>query len=355
MNKEDKECQSEGNNSPSVANSFQNTESSPVGKMFEKGVISMGNHIEERKETYYPIELRYDHFPNIEAMKQIAKVSIIEKEECLYCWLSEAVRNSAGGAVLYRGHSDASWLTTSTLYRCAKKHKSDYKKCLAAFVEKCKREIGSGDCQNEQARVAYSQHYFDISPWIDLTFDPYAALWFATPDNKAGYTDSELKDYFCIICIRKTLGFQNVEETEESCAENLKERCENTEDGEAVIEILNKITGESSITNYKEGNFPILIAKSNYREISNKRMDAQKGAFLYQCKHANYPFEAQVLGMQESAGYNKDICMEYVLISRKLYGIVRGILAGKGICEKTLFPDKYKCTDCKSCLMSGLA
>lgn len=317
-------------------------------RMFESLASTVNGElcgIEKSQVNWTPVELGYDHFPCIGEMERVADVQFIETEECFDCWLARANREKE---VLYRGQRDASRLMTSTLLRCANKHKRDYKACEDNFAKKLKDIKRQHDLGNEQQAVAYSQHYFEISPFIDLTHDPYTALWFATKSNEPKYSDSALKDYFSIIQIRKTIALADIDD---SIKKSLDRLLESKGDYAEKYNVVKECIMESAIKTGKEIATPMLICPSRLHDINNARMSAQAGAFLYLGKFACYPFESVVSALK--CHPNGPVKMNYILISRKLFNYVREALAVNKVCEKSLFPDKHIQSNCIGCVMKN--
>lgn len=189
-----------------------------------------------------------------------------------------------------------------------------------------------GISNNEQV-LAYAQHYGKHSTLIDFTFNPLVALYFATAKNAAEYTDSELQYYFSVIELTETTMFANWEKALDVA---LGDFLSDEDDRPEKIEAFKSAIGNSVVEELQKINNPVWIAETEGREISNPRMRAQEGAFLYQCKHANVPFEAEVKAIKNDPLKKDMIQIRYVLISRKLFLKVRDILDDFRINAQTL-------------------
>lgn len=291
------------------------------------------------KETD-PLPLEYKYFKHIYDLIEFGIPKIIETEEEFYDWfLKELQLYEAKNPIkLYRGHSDASWLMVSTLYREAEYYGADFEMLEKAHHEYVNELFkNSRNISNNEQALAYSQHYGRKSSLLDLTFNPLIALYFATSKNQVEHIDSELKYYFSVIELTPSMAFVN---WEGSLIECLKSTF-----GDDVNIVLrrevSKICIENSVVHeLKDIERPVWIGETDGRTITNPRMRAQEGAFLYQCKHADVPFEAVVKWMKQTMPISEHIQMRHVLISRKLFLLVREILAKYEINSHTLLLDE---------------
>lgn len=257
-----------------------------------------------------PKPVEYNHFPSVCKMKEFGSIHYIHTEEELDNWLHCEV--NAEKCCLYRGHSDASWLMKSTLLRAAEAQGNDFINVQKQHFEQVKEWIkreNIGPMPNEDQILFYAQHYGQKSSLLDFTFDPHIALFFATEKNKPEYADSELADYISVIKldVEKEMDFFNWREGKESC---------NTE---SVVELLESI------------HHPVWI-KEDWPQ--NKRMNAQKGAFVYLSKHSAHSVEAVFRETVENGQWKPII--SYFLVSRNLLPYIRDMLSRLGINRKSL-------------------
>lgn len=298
------------------------------------------NEADESMKETGPLPLEYKYFKHIYDLIEFGIPKIIETEDVFYDWFLKELQiyEAKNPIKLYRGHSDASWLMVSTLYREAEYYGSDFNTLEKAHHEYVKTLLGDlrNMSSNEQI-LAYSQHYGMKSSFLDVTFNPLVALYFATEKNEVKNNDSELKYYFSIIELTDSTSFGNWEKSSNICARALKDGCS---DNAMIEEIVNESRNNSVVQELKGIEKPVWIGETEGRTITNPRMRAQEGAFLYQCKHADVPFEAVVKWMKQTMPIFEHIQMRHVLISRKLFLLVREILAKYEINSHTLLLDE---------------
>lgn len=263
----------------------------------------------KRSITANPDHLSYDHFPSVQEMENFGYVHYINTEEELDDWLE---REKSEDSTLYRGHGDASWLMKSTLLRLSEELGCDFACMETRHFQQVKEWIaqeGLGDVPNEDQILFYAQHYGKKSLLIDFTLSPHIALFFASERDEPIYHDSELADYISVIKLdnNKESNFFNRRNDKESC---------NTE---SVVELLKSI------------NHPVWI-KEDWPQ--NKRMNAQKGAFVYLSKHSAHSVEAVFRETVENGQWKPII--SYFLVSRNLLPYIRDMLSRLGINRKSL-------------------
>lgn len=257
----------------------------------------------------------YDHFPSKEEMEKFGDVRIIQTEEELDAWLQNEIIQTRSqyneNSILYRGHADASWLMKSTLLRLSEELGCDFA-CMEdrhfRHVKEWIAQEGLGEAPNEDQILFYAQHYGKKSSLLDFTLSPHIALFFASERDEPIYHDSELADYISVIKLdNKESDFFNWRRGKESYNE------------ESVVDLLRQI------------NQPVWI-KEDW--LQNKRMNAQKGAFVYLCKHSAHSVEAVFREMTEKRNWKP--ILSYFLVSRNLLPYIRDMLSRLGINRKSL-------------------
>lgn len=247
-------------------------------------------------------------FTSIGQMKEYGTVNIIDNKRKFFEWYAETRKNNIGQrTVLYRGQADASWLMKTTLLRRVQEKQCDYQKCLDRFLPIVKDRIDQADydCKpNDDQTIFFAQHYGVDTPFLDVTFDPLVALYFATRETGNVCHDSELKDYVSVIGFNVNSDFCNWKEYN-----NLEK---------SVVELLNDVR------------HPIWLADENKE---NERMTAQMGAFIYLTKNSECSADTVFKAFSRKSG--KKI-ITYNLISRSILSCVKKLLGIMGINETSM-------------------
>ena len=287
-----------------------------------KFISKIGNQCQKFKKQHEDsinIEsqpLGYEYFPSEEEMKKYGNIHYIHDAQELDNWLIEEKQfKNKEYPRLYRGHADASWIMKTTLLRLVEMIGCDFTCAQQKHLQNVRRVLDDeGTHQklaltNEDQLLFYAQHYDKKSALLDFTRDPNIALFFASEKESAVNVNSDLADYISIITLdtRRESDFFNWRNVYQ------------VDNCESVVELLERV------------NQPIWIAEEN---LSNKRMTAQKGAFVYLSKHSNCSVEAVFKAMTDERGWNPLIT--YNLISRKLIPHIKDILRKHDITRRTL-------------------
>lgn len=297
---------------PQSENSSLMKSKSYIGSLYQKE--------EKRHEDSVNIEpqpLGYEYFPSVKEMGKYGYIHYIYEVQELDKWLiKEKQFKNKEYPRLYRGHADASWIMKTTLLRLVEMIGCDITCAQQKHLQNMRLWLDNEQpCQkssftNEDQLLFYAQHYDKKSALLDFTRDPNIALFFASEKESAVNVNSELAKYISIITLdtRRELDFFNWRNEYQM------------NNYESVVELLERV------------NQPIWIAEEN---LSNKRMTAQKGAFVYLSKHSNCSVEAVFKAMTDKRGWTPLIT--YTLISRKLIPHIKDILKNRDITRKTLY------------------
>jgi hypothetical protein len=181
------------------------------------------------------------------------------------------------GALLFRGHRDATWPIESTLNRHRAYLSSpmlgyDVDEMISHFIVRLK-SIGvtppfSSD--DRRARLEYARHYGVPSPLIDFSFSPYVALFFAF--NGVRPHDAKETDRAAICCL-------NIQELAHVWAEKRAEWPGGEIDSKILYDEHIKFLGRDAP--FDDG-YPVGLLKYFDLPASwNRRMLRQLGVFLY--------------------------------------------------------------------------
>lgn len=279
----------------------------------------------------------HSHFINLKNMEDYGTIVKIETEDALQQWIQDSIdlylqkqNGTIEYPVLFRGHRDSSWLMKTTLLREAEGKNACFHELEKAHLQYVKTLLSKYEnIHNEEQVIVYAQHYGIKSSLLDFSFNPLVALYFATEGNEPVYRDSELQYYFSVIEVQTSKEFDNWEKI-------LSLSCPKVTYADPSIDYSSLKIQESVVSQLTKINQPVWIAEESCRNISNSRMDAQRGALVYLCKHGNYSFEEVTKGLENRKASPIRIQLKYVLISRALYNKVKYILEDHRITASSL-------------------
>jgi hypothetical protein len=189
--------------------------------------------------------------------------------------------------------------------------------------------------ENSLAYLSYMQHYGVPSPFLDFTFDPYIALFFAIEDVSYYPSNVEIDNFFSVYSTYQNAtifeGWQGV----------FNQKTPNLKEGKIPYADVNKHS------------MHILLPDNEaYQIINNSNIINQKGLFFY----SNHPFKpieetyydfALEIKSQLGEQKFKDLLMHEQFancfnIHKSLIPYLKDILKSKGITKEFIYPDSYK-------------
>ena len=262
----------------------------------------------------------------------------------------------ATGDFVFRGSSEAK----HKLYNSAQRHyinnelfkhvpKADmsnhYDAFITSLIDECKN-WNNGTVknllinnkiheENSLAYLSYMQHYGVPSPFLDFTFDPYIALFFALDNFSNHPSNSEIDNYFSIYyTYHNNTIFESWKWVFDEKTPNL-------------------VSGDIPYSNVSKHQMHILLPNDEaYQIINNTNIINQKGLFFYN----NNPYKPL-----EDAYYDDAVSIKSHLGTKKFnellihdefggcYNIhkslapyILDILKSKGITKDFIYPDIYK-------------
>lgn len=196
--------------------------------------------------------------------------------------------------------------------------------------------IASGvDEENSLAYLSYMQHFGVPTPFLDFTFNPYLALFFALDSTTYVPSDNEIDNYFSIYYT-----YQNAT-IFESWKHVFKTNGQNLDSGKITYKEVNK------------NSMHILLPDTeSYKILNNTNIINQQGLFFYN-NDALKPLEETYL---EFADYTKEYLGEKKFkemlmldtlsncfnIHKSLIPYIKEKLKEKGITSDFVYPDAYK-------------
>lgn len=191
------------------------------------------------------------------------------------------------------------------------------------------------DEDNSLAYLSYMQHYGIPTPFLDFTFDPYLALFFAVDNLQSTASDKEIDNYFSIYyTYQNATIFEGWKHVFKTNGQDLKK-------------------GKIS---YKEVNMNamhiLLPDDESYKILNNTNIINQKGLFFYN-NNPTKPLEetylvfAQLVKKQlGEEKFNEMLMIETFAncfnIHKSLAPYVREKLNERGITRDFVYPDTYK-------------
>ena len=254
------------------------------------------------------------------------------------------------GSFIFRGCSEAKYKMYSSaqrLYITQDLHKQvaedsiseHYKNFISKLIENCKTWnngvvkkllISSGiDENNSFAYLSYMQHFGLPTPFLDFTFNPYVALFFAVDNISFNPSNDEIDNYFSLYYTYK---------------EN------SVFDGWQYI--FNKSLEKKNISyeTINENNMSILLPDNElYKIINSVNIINQEGLFFYN-NHPWYPLETtyktfttatkMVIGEET---FKNNLMLDHVSgcfnIHKSLAPAIKKMLVEKGITKNYIYPD----------------
>lgn len=192
--------------------------------------------------------------------------------------------------ILYRGHGEAEWVYRPTLQRdfvsgggcrdCKKSACQAWKEVLESYYANLSN---SDRFENSQAKETCMQHYGEKTIFLDLTKDLFAALYFAThqtvPNHVLGSPrEKSIKDYASVL--RLWGNDEQLIDWEKNRSSSYVE-CSEAHLPMMMQDILrwDNVDNTSGLVGIKK--HLVYIDQSGSRQISNPRMEKQKGVLMY--------------------------------------------------------------------------
>ena len=254
------------------------------------------------------------------------------------------------GSFIFRGCSEAKYKMYSSeqrLYMTQDLHKQvaedsiseHYKNFISELIENCKvwnngvvkkLLISSGiDENNSLAYLSYMQHFGVPTPFLDFTFNPYVALFFAVDNLSFKPSDNEIDNYFSLYYTYK----------------------ENTM-FDSWQYVFNKNLEKENISyeTIDKNNMSILLPDNElYKIINSVNIINQEGLFFYN-NHPWHPLEAtynevanetkKVMGEEN---FKKVLMLDHVSgcfnVHKSLVPAIKKMLQEKGITKNYIYPD----------------
>lgn len=261
----------------------------------------------------------------------IESIVEINSEKDFDNWLSketiEILTSTNDNFNIYRGQFDSSWKVVSTLLRIWQKNINDIQKKHKTFnsAEIHYHKNNDSNTNNDAQLNSHNQHYGIETSIIDFTLCPYVSLYFAIEGKSSDITENDMKDFISIIKIKKNLELSNWEEAL-LCAKEYGAP--------------NSILNDAFFKDLSEISHPVLIKEvPAVRKITNNRMNAQKGVFIYLGSNSHLPLDDVFIEFNK---LNHPICalpqIEYIHINRSLHEYIKKTLESKGINKEYLLP-----------------
>lgn len=196
--------------------------------------------------------------------------------------------------------------------------------------------ISSGiDEENSLAYLSYMQHFGVPTPFLDFSFSPYLALFFAIDNNEYSPSDIEIDNYFSIYYT-----YQNA-----TAFEGWKHLF--NKNGKDIDK------GKIPYTEVCKNSMHILLPDAeSYKILNNTNIINQQGLFFYN-NSAMKPLEETYLEfaiyVKEHLGDKKfkemlllDTFANCINIHKSLIPYIKVKLEQKGITSEFVYPDTYK-------------
>lgn len=262
----------------------------------------------------------------------------------------------ATGDFIFRGCSEAKF----KIYNSAQRHyitnelfkqvpsaeiSNHYDAFISNLIEECK-SWNNGTVKNllinnkvhednSLAYLSYMQHYGVPSPFLDFTYDPYIALFFAIDNLNYTPSENEIDNYFSIYyTYQNATIFETWKWVFDEKTPELK-------------------SGNIQYSEVNKNSMHILLPDNEaYQIINNTNIINQKGLFFYN----NNPFKPLEETYFEFAEYTKNHLGEAKFnemlmhetfancfnIHKSLIPYILDILKSKGITKDFIYPDTYK-------------
>jgi hypothetical protein len=262
----------------------------------------------------------------------------------------------ANGDFIFRGSTDAKY----KLYNSAQRYyinnelfkqvkpeniPGHYDNFIESIIDECKNWnsgtvkkllVASGiDEENSLAYLSYMQHFGVPTPFLDFTFNPYLALFFALDNTTYVPSDNEIDNYFSIYyTYQNATIFEGWKHVFQTNGQNLDK-------------------GKITYAEVNKNSMHILLPDTeSYRILNNTNIINQQGLFFYN-NDAFKPLEETYL---EFANYTKkhlgeekfkemlmlDTFSNCFNIHKSLIPYIKEKLREKGITSDFVYPDTYK-------------
>lgn len=262
----------------------------------------------------------------------------------------------ANGDFIFRGCSQAKYklynsaqrqYINSELYIQVKEDQrsSHYDHFVNSLIEDCKNwnqgtvrkllNAAGIHEENALAYLSYMQHFGVPTPFLDFTFNPYMAMFFAIDGVTYTASDNEIDNYFSIYyTYQNAVLFESWKHVFNTQGQNLK-------NGKITYEEVNK------------NSMHILLPTDEpYKILNNTNIINQQGLFFYN----NHPFKPleenfydfasamkKHFGKEKfNAMYMHDTFANCLNIHKSLIPYIKEKLKAKGITQEFVYPDPYK-------------
>ena len=263
-----------------------------------------------------------------------AKDTVASLSEALEFFHKEKLASDADSLVLYRGHGDADWRITPSIFRQDPQ--------IERFEDKLTRELISlfpNEFASDQSmfdRLVRMQHFGLPTRLLDASRNPLVSLYFAcsdepdkdgaviifdSPNERAKFYDSDT-----VSCLANLSNLSSVEKLSigDSSANSIPELAKL----HAVDRLVQFIRVEKPHFAARIKKLDLFRPVSVVPKMSNARLNAQFGAFV-------------LFGLDRSEGvrYSKTSTVSKVIVPAALKASILDRLSSIGISGSTLFPE----------------